>query len=393
MSFSLFSNECFACFDHHRDDEIGQSHLFFDLHADHYCQTATEVAQTLDQIPTWQSQGYYVVLMASYELGAYFLPKLPLLAVTDQTFPLLHCLVFKQQKLFSYTEMNEWFTAYQTPPVMLGPLSFELTQQEYRIALEEVLKHLGQGDTYQLNYTFRGHIPFQGDPLALYAQLRQHQYVSYGAFIQHPRHTILSLSPELFVKKQGTQLWSKPMKGTIARGKTPEEDRQKAEELQNDVKNRAENLIIVDLIRNDLSKLAHLNTLTVRDLFQLEQYQTLWQMTSTVSATVDANVSIVSVLQALFPCGSITGAPKIRTMELIQAYEKSPRGLYTGSIGFVLPNFDFCFNVAIRTLLLNPLNHQLTFGVGGGIVMDSDPESEYQECLLKTAFLSRLRAK
>jgi para-aminobenzoate synthetase/4-amino-4-deoxychorismate lyase len=177
------------------------------------------------------------------------------------------------------------------------------------------------------------------------------------------------------------------MKGTIARGRSPEEDGLQAESLLRSPKARAENVMIVDLLRNDLGRVARTGTVTVPRLFTLEQYPTLWQLTSTVTADVGSTTTLLDLFRALFPCGSVTGAPKIRTMQLIAEVERTPRGMYTGAIGLIRPGGDCTFNVAIRTIVIDHLEHTATMGVGAGITADSDPDDEYRECLLKAAFV------
>jgi para-aminobenzoate synthetase/4-amino-4-deoxychorismate lyase len=228
---------------------------------------------------------------------------------------------------------------------------------------------------------------FKGDPLAYYFDLNRAQGSRYSAFLDLEDFQILSLSPELFFERKGRNVRTKPMKGTIRRGRWTSEDNGFARSLRESAKDRAENVMIVDLLRNDLGKVSEVGSVHVPALFELERFETLWQMTSTVESTLRDNVDLVELLAALFPCGSITGAPKISTMKIINHLERFPRGIYTGAIGFLKPGGDCIFNVAIRTLQLESKSGVVTFGVGGGVTADSTAEREYSECLVKSAFL------
>jgi para-aminobenzoate synthetase / 4-amino-4-deoxychorismate lyase len=266
---------------------------------------------------------------------------------------------------------------------------FVLSELEYARRIAAIHDYIRAGDVYQLNFTapFRVHAP--GAAAELYASLRARQPAEYGAFIhwQHDRR-ILSFSPELFFRMDGDgdgrQITTRPMKGTAPRGRTTSEDRAIAEWLRSDAKNRSENLMIVDLIRNDLGRVARFGTVRAQGLFNVERLPTLWQMTSTVTAELRDDAGFEQIFRALFPCGSITGAPKVRAMQLIGELEDGPRGVYTGAIGFFSPQ-QTVFNVAIRTLELE--GDCGTIGVGSGVVIDSDAAAEYSECLLKAKFL------
>ncbi|MGH9881589.1 MAG: chorismate-binding protein, partial [Pyrinomonadaceae bacterium] len=209
----------------------------------------------------------------------------------------------------------------------------------------------------------------------------------YCAYLDLGRYKVLSLSPELFFERKGSSIKTRPMKGTIRRGRWTAEDNELAKRLAESAKDRAENVMIVDLLRNDLGKVSLPGTVKVARLFELERYPTLWQMTSTVEGTLRQGVGLTQLMTALFPCGSITGAPKIRTMEIIRELEPYPRNMYTGTIGLIRPGGDCLFNVAIRTIILDSATSKATFGVGAGITFDSNAESEYEESLLKSAFL------
>jgi para-aminobenzoate synthetase/4-amino-4-deoxychorismate lyase len=234
----------------------------------------------------------------------------------------------------------------------------------YRRAFERVQALIAAGDTYQVNLTFKAKFTLEGNPVALYRQLVAKQPVSYGALLNIGSHWLLSRSPELMVSSRGGQLQARPMKGTLKRGRTLAEDAAGRAALAGDEKNRAENLMIVDLLRNDLGRIAEIGSVKVTDLFTVETYQTLHTMTSGIEAIRRPEVTSEALLRQLFPCGSITGAPKVRAMEIIDEVEAEPRGAYTGSIGYFAPNGDLTLNVAIRTAVIDT-NGAGEIGVGG----------------------------
>jgi para-aminobenzoate synthetase/4-amino-4-deoxychorismate lyase len=269
--------------------------------------------------------------------------------------------------------------------------SFGLTEPHYAERIAAIHEWIRAGDIYQLNFTAPMQVRAPGSTAALYARLCARQPVEYGAFLHwQPQRRILSFSPELFFRVEnegGTRrITTRPMKGTAPRGRTTSEDCERAEWLRNDGKNRSENLMIVDLLRNDLGRLSRFGSVRVQNLFDLSRYRTLWQMTSTVAGELRSDVGFQQIFRALFPCGSVTGAPKVRAMQLVASIEDEPRGVYTGAIGF-FSQHRTVFNVAIRTLELD--GEQGKMGVGSGIVIDSDAEDEFRECLLKAEFLTR----
>jgi para-aminobenzoate synthetase / 4-amino-4-deoxychorismate lyase len=289
-----------------------------------------------------------------------------------------------------------WFGLYDQateiePPqpggdYQLGEWQPGLSLAKYEQAVGRIKEYIAQGATYQVNYTFPLRTDFQGDPLALFADLAAAQQAGHMAYVDTGRHVICSASPELFFSRQGRQLLARPMKGTAPRGLTLAQDKAQIDWLHHSEKNRAENVMIVDMLRNDMGRVAQTGSVRVSDLFAVERYPTLLQMTSTVTAESDASLS--SLLQAMFPCASITGAPKVRTMQLIRELECGPRGVYTGAIGLVGPQ-QSQFNVAIRTVVVDRERETAVYGVGSGIVWDSDPVAEYEECRLKTDILIR----
>jgi para-aminobenzoate synthetase / 4-amino-4-deoxychorismate lyase len=282
-------------------------------------------------------------------------------------------------------------------------LGTSVDRREFSAAIARIHDAIAAGETYQVNYTYRLHGQAYGPPLALYRQLRGRQPVAYGAYIVLPAGGqtthVLSCSPELFVRGEAGVVTARPMKGTASRFTAPESDSETARLLSLDIKNRAENLMIVDLLRNDLGRIAQIGSVKVPELFAVEPYSTVFQMTSTVQATLRPEIGFPDVLRATFPCGSITGAPKHHTMQLIAGLESTPRGLYCGAIGWVdAPREgqrcgDFCLSVAIRTLTLGPERsglRALRLGVGAGIVKDSRADDEFDERRWKTRFLTGL---
>jgi len=262
-----------------------------------------------------------------------------------------------------------------------------VSEARYLDAFAKVQHYIEAGDTYQVNLTFKLSAQFSSSAAALYARMRNAQRVSYGAFVNVGSLVLLSCSPELFFRRMGNRMILKPMKGTIARGRTLAEDKERSTMLMESEKNRAENLMIVDLLRNDVGKIARPGSVRVKRFFDIERYETVFQATSTIEALLKDGVGIPRILHSLFPSGSVTGAPKIRTMEIINELEESPRGFYTGSIGFFTPRKKAVFNVAIRTLVIDRESQSAEFGVGSGVVHDSRGVDEYKECLLKARFL------
>ncbi len=275
----------------------------------------------------------------------------------------------------------------------VGKVRPRVSRADYVEAIEAVLGLIRAGDIYQANYTFRADVPVAGNPLSVYARLRRTARAGYGGFLWTGSQAIASLSPELFFALRGRQVMARPMKGTAARLADPVADAAAAKGLAEDPKQRAENLMIVDLIRNDLSRVAVPGTVAVPDLFRVESFPTIHQLVSDVAATLPDWAGAVDLLRAAFPCGSITGAPKVRAMEIIDALEADARGLYTGSIGFIEADGDAAFNVAIRTLIfpsqtgLQDSPMCATLGLGSGIVADSQPAEEWRECLAKGEFV------
>ncbi len=288
-----------------------------------------------------------------------------------------------------------WFGLYAEPRAVALPNSAQtkeilnwqpsIDQKTYNSAIAQIKDHIAEGRTYQVNYTMRLQTDFAGNAWDLFLHLAQSQN-NHAAYIDTGRYVICSASPELFFQLEGDTITGRPMKGTVKRGRTTIEDKGQSEWLKNSAKNRAENVMIVDMVRNDLGRIAEIGSVCVPELFGTERYPTLWQMTSTVTAKT--NASLTEIFSALFPCASITGAPKVSTMRIIKELEATPRRIYTGSIGYISPQRKALFNVAIRTALIDRESQQAEYGVGGGIVWDSTSADEYAEALLKARVLT-----
>ena len=311
--------------------------------------------------------------MLSYEAAPAFDPAFVTHASSD--FPLAWAAVVEER---AEEELESYSSTTWTPHV---------SRDEYNRCVSRIRELIAAGDTYQVNYTFPLTSSFSGDALAWYRDLCVAQGAQYSVYLDLGRYKVLCLSPELFFERRGNHVTTRPMKGTVRRGRWPAEDRELAHWLKHSAKDRAENVMIVDLLRNDLGKVSIPGSVRVASLFDLERFETVWQMTSTVESTLRDGTTLVDLMQALFPCGSITGAPKIRTMQIIRELERFPRGLYTGAIGLLKPGGDCVFNVAIRTVVIDSDSGVATFGVGGGVTIDSTAEREYEECLVKSRFL------
>lgn len=345
-----------------------------------------DVESVLLELDQAIQRGFYVAGYLSYEAGYAFLPeKLAELHGADWGarigYPLVWFGVYEKRESLRPSELGSLKQSEQSFPTW----SETQPQSSFESSVETIRDLIHEGDLYQINHTTRFVADCVEDPVALYQLLRTKQPVRYGSFLRTGDVTVLSLSPELFFEHVGHAITARPMKGTAARGDTPEEDESLREWLQNDEKNRAENLMIVDLLRNDLSRVCEPGSVEVEHLFAVERLPSVHQMTSTVHGKLKEGTGLAALMQALFPCGSITGAPKIRAMRRIAELEAEPRGVYCGAIGYAGPG-EGCFSVAIRTAVLS--DGQMTFGAGGGIVWDSEPEDEYAEALLKKQFVS-----
>jgi para-aminobenzoate synthetase / 4-amino-4-deoxychorismate lyase len=339
-----------------------------------------EVMERLRQVETAVTRaGLWAAGFISYEAAPGFDPALRVRpAVGD--LPLLYFSLHRPETVVALDTLAPGPATYS-----LGEWQPSLSAAAYQEAIAAIKEYIANGETYQVNYTFRLRAPFAGASWRLFVELAQAQPTAYAAYVDTGRFAVCSASPELFFHLDGTHITARPMKGTAARGLTLAGDEAQAEWLRNSAKNRAENVMIVDMIRNDLGRVARVGQVAVPALFTAERYPTLWQMTSTVTAVTDHPFS--DIMAALFPCASITGAPKVRTMAIIAGLETAPRGVYTGAIGFLAPGRQAQFSVAIRSVVVDRQRGQAEYGVGSGIVWDSDPGEEYEECRIKARLL------
>ncbi|WP_407280542.1 aminodeoxychorismate synthase component I [Aromatoleum evansii] len=375
----------FALFD---DNQDGQGDLLLTQPEEIIrCSTAGEIDDLFHAIERARQGGKWVAIAARYELGYALEPRLRAL-LRDDGAPLLTAWVYGRAERLSASETDARIAAALTrcdEHTRLGgvmDLQRESTEDDYLRAVRHIRDYIAAGDCYQVNFTFALRGRLYGSPLALYRALRAAQPVRHGALICHADGAVLSRSPELFVERRGERLHCRPMKGTAARDSDPAA-------LASSEKNRAENIMIVDLIRNDLGRLAPSGGVRVERLCEVEPYPSVWQMTSTVVAE-PVKAGLGEVFRALFPCGSVTGAPKIRAMQIIHELETAPRGIYCGALGWIAPDGDFRFSVPIRTLEIGR-GGDARLGLGSGIVADSEPAAEWTESLLKGRFLTDLR--
>ncbi|MDF1646985.1 MAG: aminodeoxychorismate synthase component I [Legionellaceae bacterium] len=362
--------------------------LFSEALEEIVCWHADSFYTALEQLDAFRCKGYYLAGCLSYEAG-YILRGLPHL-LEAPTFPLLHFFAFKAPEKLTSSAIHAFLGASELKASSVGVQNIKLnmTACEYETAFARVKQHIRAGDTYQVNLTAKYVFDLLGSSCDLYTLLRERQKVAYSARIEMPDYEILSFSPELFFSKIKHKMYAKPMKGTMPRAADTLQDKANQDFLVTDVKSRAENTMIVDLLRNDLSGISKLSSVQVSKLLEVETYETVHQMTSSIESDVDVDLNFSEVIQALFPCGSITGAPKRRTMEIIDDLEAEPRHVYTGAIGYITPDNDMCFNIPIRTLLCRGTQGEL--GVGGGIVHDSTLQSEFEELQLKARFFTGL---
>ena len=414
---------CFALLDDCRSTAaLPVSRLYLGFAREHRCTDPVDLDAMWKQVDADLRAGLHAVLLADYEWGAKLLHTgIQALAPGDSS--ALRVLMFRKLTRLSKAEVGTWLavresseaiaastsTATTTTAAGVMNLTPSLDRPEFTQAIARIHEAIAAGETYQVNFTYRLHGQAYGSPVALYRQLRERQPVSYGALIALPvdggatddaTTHVLSCSPELFLRHDDGTLTARPMKGTAARVLGAEGDSETARHLSLDTKNRAENVMIVDLLRNDLGRIAQVGSVSVPELFAVEPYSTVFQMTSTVQARLKPGLDFADVLRATFPCGSITGAPKHHTMQLIARLESTPRGLYCGAIGWVeAPRGEaercgnFCLSVAIRTLTLGDEVEGVRaarLGIGAGIVSDSRPDDEFDECRLKARFLTGL---
>jgi para-aminobenzoate synthetase/4-amino-4-deoxychorismate lyase len=394
---TMQADEVFALLDDASADAQG-SRLYSGHEATLTCDDAAGWPQLLADLAQALARGLYAVPLLAYELGE----RLAGIGSRGEIGPLAQVLLFRHCDHLTPDQVSAWLATRIAPGDTAGIAAVEpsVSVDEFTRAIARIRDDIAAGDTYQVNYTYRLRFDAFGTLAALYARLRARQPVPYGALIGLPGGgAVVSLSPELFVRHDGGVLLAQPMKGTARASGDAAIDAQRGSALAADPKNRAENLMIVDLLRNDLGRVAATGSVEVPALFEVQRFGEVLQMTSTVRARVRAGATLADVFGALFPCGSITGAPKLRTMQIIRELESTPRGIYTGAIGWIDPPRarqalgDFCLSVPIRTLALEAPHQGVRrgeMGVGAGIVFDSDARLEYAECQLKAGFLTGL---
>ena len=388
------SGEPFILLDDARSEGAVDAHLFERPSDIFVARRPEEVARVLVEAEATRAMhGGTLAGYISYEAGLALEPKLSPLAAarTGSEGPLVWFGLFDRATAIPAAEVPQWLAERADEgPASIGPLEPQISTGAYIEAFETLQEAIRAGDIYQANLTFRLAGAARGDPLAIYRAIRPAANAGYGGLVFDGDHWLLSFSPELFFALKEGKAKVKPMKGTRPRGRSEAEDRAFAKELAGSLKDRAENLMIVDLVRNDLSRVARPGSVRVDNPFAVETYPTVHQMVSTVRADLAPDRGAVDMIRALFPCGSITGAPKIRAMELIDQVERDSRGPYCGAIGRIGPGGEAAFNVAIRTIRLTPGEngkHHAVLGVGGAIVADSDPLGEWRECLIKAGFV------
>lgn len=365
-----------------RDDRTSRSMLFSNPREIVVARTAAEILPALQRLEQARKDGFWLAGYISYEAGHIFEEKLRHLIVDDRETPLVCMGVFQAPK----HESNVSVPSIGDNEAVLYDAQAEWSLSDYQSRFDTLHEHLRRGDCYQANLTMPVHARWSGTPTGIFASLVERQPVHYGALIELGGPAIVSRSPELFFRVDETGwIETHPMKGTAPRGKTPAEDDAIIAAMLADEKTQAENRMIVDLLRNDVSIISEVGSLDVPKLFSIETYPTVHQMVSHVRAKLLPDIGFPDILAALFPCGSVTGAPKMWAMQILGKLEAGPRDVYCGAIGYCDPAGPMRFSVAIRTLTLFP-DGKAVFNVGGGIVFDSNAKAEYEECLLKARF-------
>jgi para-aminobenzoate synthetase/4-amino-4-deoxychorismate lyase len=388
-------NTPFILLDDARQSGAAPAHLYQNPREVFVARQASDVAEVLAAADAARREsGGTLAGYIAYEAGLALEPRLASLADgrSGAAGPLVWLGLFDSEQAIPANDVPQWLAARADGEASIGPMVPQLSTGAYLAAFERMQEAIRAGDIYQVNLTYQLAGSYRGDPVALYAALRPAAEAGYGGLLFDGSHWLLSLSPELFVSLKGDAAKVKPMKGTRPRSSDPDTDRSLAEELAHSEKDKAENLMILDLMRNDLSRVAEAGSVRVEAPFTVESYPTVHQMVSTVHAKLQPGKAAVDLIHAIFPCGSITGAPKIRAMELIHEVERDARGAYCGAIGRIDANGDAAFNVAIRTLRLTPEENnrgRAMMGVGSAIVADSDAMAERRECEVKAGFVRR----
>ncbi|CDQ18656.1 aminodeoxychorismate synthase component I [Halobacillus karajensis] len=340
-----------------------------------------EVKSIFHRVELRLNEGYYVAGYVSYEAAPAFDQALTVHHQPD--WPLLWFGVFRDPEVGGENRANQ--------PFHVSKWEIKGDFGTYQEGIKAIKTGIERGDTYQVNFTTRMEATFSGDDYALYKKLARNQKSSYSAYLNMGEHRLLSASPELFFRVDGNTVKTKPMKGTAGRGRFTKEDEKQRQHLLTSNKEQSENLMIVDLLRNDLGRIAVPGSVHVPKLFEVETYPTVHQMTSTVEGQLPESFTMYDLFQSLFPCGSITGAPKVRTMEYIRRLEESPREVYCGAIGYMTPGREAVFNVPIRTVMINQTEKKAIYGTGGGITWDSTSEGEFEELQTKAQLLTEDR--
>lgn len=375
----------------HPDPDRERALLFREPRRIISCRAPADAPACLASAEEALRSGAYVAGFLSYEAGYGLHPKLAALA---RRIPAEHAVwlaVFDGVRELRGRRVTEHLAELAASGGgSTGAVSaprFDLDRAGYARDFERIQAYLRAGDSYQVCHSLRARFQVQGSPAALFASLRARQATAFSAFVDTGEYSLLSLSPELFFRKRGERVELKPMKGTAAAAPGERRNAAVAEAMRRDPKTRAENVMIVDLLRSDVGRVARPGSVRVPELFGVERFGAVLQMTSSIVAEVEPELGLTALMRALFPSGSVTGAPKLRTMQIIAELEPGPRGIFCGSIGYATPDNDACFNVAIRSLYLDR-GGQAVLGVGSGVVVDSTSQAEYEECLLKARFVT-----
>lgn len=370
-------------------DEV--SYLFKSSSISIDCDRKRNIEETLSRIDELKEEYPFAYGYIAYEVGYAFEERLEKL-LDDRSGNKLISFHFCDNesvekiktKNIDFSQIKGVLTAAKTE---INNFKLNTDYNTYKNNIQKMKDLIAKGDTYQVNYTLKSHFDFDGEVAKLFLQLLFNQSASYTAIINDVDRFVISISPELFFKTEGNIITSKPMKGTIRRGKNINDDNVQKGKLANSKKDKAENIMIVDLLRNDLGKICEINSVSAHPVYDIERYETVYQMTSTVKGKLRKR-SFRTIIKNLFPCGSITGAPKIRTMKIIKELELEERGVYTGTIG-IIEKGDYTFNIPIRTITIDKKSTKGELGIGGGIVWDSDPLHEFQEAKLKAKFVTQ----
>ncbi|MEF3698311.1 aminodeoxychorismate synthase component I [Desulfolutivibrio sp.] len=351
--------------------------------------TPSDVPEMFSRVRQATQAGRWAVLAVAYEAASALDPSLAVHPPRD--FPLAYAAIYAAPYTLAPEQAFAPSPGRETGSYALSPWRALVSKDRYLADLRHIRTYIRAGESYQVNYTMPFQAAFSEDSRRLFSDLLPGQAAGYAAFVDMGAHHVLCFSPELFFQRRGRDVLVRPMKGTMPRGSGPDEDAALAAKLAACPKNRAENVMIVDLLRSDLGRVAETGSVRLEKLFTVEAYPTLWQMTSEIAARLRPGIGLLEIFQALFPCGSVTGAPKVRTMQIIRALEGRPRGMYCGALGFVRPGGDCEFCVPIRTIRLDAASGRAEYWTGGGVTIDSDPEGEYAECQVKMRFLGGAR--